>query len=348
MSSQREHEITRPITVDPLGPKGPTSHQLAQFDAGEIPTVLVARYQLESRLGKGGMSSVYVAEDVTGGNPVAIKLLTRALQEHPLALARFMNEVGLMAHVKHPNVVEMIDYGTTEEGLAYLIMPLYEGEDLRTTLRRSGPLPWPRARNLLLQLCEALEAVHAQSIVHRDVKPSNCLRVVEDEQERIKLLDFGVARRIGSGPEESVVGTPEYMSPEQARGEPVDPSTDIYSLGIVLAELLTGCVPFDGESVTAVLDRHEHERPPSLCDLAKSDVSLPSGIEKIYQRALAKRPAQRFATVGEFAEALAAVEDDRDCSSSWDPASRWRPLALAAGIAIGVGLSAWMIDGVTP
>jgi serine/threonine protein kinase len=348
MTDPRDHEITRPITVDPKGPGGATPQQLAQLDSGEISTLLVGRYLLEERLGKGGMSSVYHGEHLAGGVPVAIKMLTRTLGEHPHAFARFMNEVHLTAQVEHPNVVNVLDYGTTPEGLAFLVMPLYEGEDLRTTLRREGPLSWPRARTLMLQLCAALEAVHARSIVHRDIKPSNCLRVIEDGEERIKLLDFGVARKIDGAPEESVVGTPEYMSPEQARGEPVDARSDIYSLGIVFGELLTGRVPFEGQSVTAIFDRHAYERPPMLNQLADPEITLPIGVEAIYQRALAKRPIQRFASVREFAAALAAIDDERDRSSHWDPASRWQPLALAAGLALGVGLvSAWVSEAVS-
>jgi eukaryotic-like serine/threonine-protein kinase len=335
MPMPRDQEITRPITVDPMGPRGATLEQFAQLDAGEIPTLLVDRYQLGRCLGKGGMSSVYEGEHVAGGVSVAIKLLTRDLTAHPNALARFLNEAQLTAKVVHPNVVEVLDFGTTPEGLAYLVMPMYEGEDLRTTLRHEGPLSWPRARTLLVQLCAALEAVHDRAIVHRDVKPSNCLLVIEDGEERIKLLDFGVARKIDDSPEESVVGTPEYMSPEQSRGDTVDARSDIYSLGIVLGELLTGRVPFDGDSVSAVLVRHEYERPPILAELAAADTVLPYGIDVVYQRALAKCPTQRYATVGEFAAALTEITDERDCSSHCDPASRWKPMTLHAGLALG-------------
>jgi serine/threonine protein kinase len=345
MADQRDHEITRPITVDPKRPKGATPKQLAQLDSGEIRTLLVARYQLDRRLGKGGMSSVYQGENVAdGGMPVAIKLLTRAMGEHPNALARFMNEVYLTAQVEHPNIVDVLDYGTTPEGLAYLVMPLYDGEDLRSTLRREGPLPWPRAREMMLQLCAALEAVHARSIVHLDVKPGNCLCVIEDGEERIKLLDFGVARKLDGTADGSVVGTPEYMSPEQARGDAVDARSDIYSLGIVLGELLTGRVPFDANSIAAILDHHAFERPPTLHQLADPDIELPNGVEAIYQRAIAKRPDQRFATVREFAAALEAIDGS---SWRWYRATRW-PLALAAGVALGVGLvSAWVSEGLS-
>jgi serine/threonine-protein kinase len=342
MSSQREWEITRPIAFEPRLSKGATLQDLTRLDHGELPSLHLANYEIFRSLGKGGMSSVYLAMHVSRSEPVVVKVLTRDLAEFPNAIARFINEARLVDKVKHPNVVEVLDYGTTPEGLAYLVMPLYEGEDLRTILRREGRLAWPQVRALLLQLCAALEAVHARGIVHCDVKPSNCLCVFEGAEQHLKLLDFGVARQRDGSPEESVVGTPDYMSPEQARGDEVDSRSDIYSLGIMLGELLTGRVPFIGSSVAALLDSQEHEEPPSLAELAGSDVALPDALEAIYRRALAKHPEQRFASVSELAAALRAV-DDPPRTTQWQPRPRWRPLALAAGLALLVGVaSAWV------
>jgi serine/threonine protein kinase len=342
MSSEREWEITRPIAIEPRQAKGATLLDLLRLDSGELPSLHIANYEIYRPLGKGGMSSVYLAMHIARSEPVVIKVLTRDLAEFPNAIARFMNEARLTDKVKHPNVVEVLDYGTTTEGLAYLVMPLYEGEDLRTILRREGRLEWPLVRTLLLQLCAALEAVHERAIVHCDVKPSNCLWVRENGQEHLKLLDFGVARQNDGSREESVVGTPDYMSPEQARGDEVDARSDIYSLGIMLGELLTGRVPFIGTSVAALLDSQEHEQPPSLTDLAGPDVELPYELESIYRRALAKNPTQRFASVSELAAALRAI-DEPGFTWHWQPRLRWRPLALAAGLALVVGVaSAWV------
>ncbi len=351
-------DITRPMAVEPKRPAGPTLEDLARLDSGELTMIRVARYWLERRLGKGGMASVYQGMHMGLGRPVAVKILTRNLSEHPDSLSRFMNEARLSAKIHHPNVVEVFDFGTTPEGLAYLVMQLHEGEDLRTTLHREGPLGWPRARSLLLQLCSALEAVHAQGVVHRDVKPSNCMRVIDAGHEQLLLLDFGVACKLGAPPEHAVIGTPDYMSPEQARGEPVDSRSDIYSLGIMLGELLTGHLPFTGKSVSALLDGQIHEPPPKLAALASSGTFVPAKLEAIYERALAKDPTERFASVGEFAAALLDV--DNVVLHAHEPAPRsshddktivgvphagqasphWRSLAIAAALALLVGAAA--------
>lgn len=342
MSSQREWEITRPIGIEPRRAKGATLQDLNRLDNGELPSIHISNYEIYRPLGKGGMSSVYLALHVARSEPLVIKVLTRDLAEFPNAIARFMNEARLTDKIKHPNVVEVLDYGTTPEGLAYLVMPLYQGEDLRTILRREGRLEWPQIYSLLLQLCSALEAVHERGIVHCDVKPSNCLCVIDGDQEHLTLLDFGVARQIDGCREESVVGTPDYMSPEQARGDEVDARSDIYSLGIMLGELLTGRVPFIGDSLADLLESQEHELPPSLAMLAGPDVVLPPELETIYRRALAKDPADRFASVGELAAALRAI-DEPVRVPQWKPSPRWRSVALAAGLALVVGVaSAWV------
>jgi serine/threonine-protein kinase len=312
---------TRPLAIEPTRPLGPMLQDLARLDAGEVVTIQIARYRLERRLGKGGMASVYRGIHMTLRRPVAVKVLTRDLTEHPDALERFMNEARLNAMVQHPNVIEVLDFGATPEGVAYLVMQLHEGDNLRVTLQREGTLSWRRSRALLLQLCAALEAVHVRGIVHRDVKPSNCLHSIDGSRERLKLADFGVACRVGDNPENAVVGTHEYMSPEQARGGLLDTRSDVYSLGIVLGELLTGRVPFTSRPMRAVLDAHIHARPPKLAKLAGPRIGVPTELEAIYQRALAKDPNQRFSTVGEFATALLAINEVTTFARAAGPSS---------------------------
>lgn len=356
---------TRPILAEPARPEGPTLEDLARLDAGKLATVLIARYRLERRLGKGGMASVYRGIHMTLDRPVAVKVLTRDLTAHPDSLARFMNEARLHAMVQHPNVVEVMDFGATPEGVAYLVMQLHEGENLRATLKREGTLAWPRVRTLMLQLCSALEAVHGRGIVHRDIKPSNCLHLSRDGQERLVLADFGVAYKIGDTLEKEVVGTPEYMSPEQAKGEQVDGRSDLYSLGILLGELLTGRVPFTDKPMPAILDAQIHEPAPRLAKLAKPGSIVTPELETIYRRALAKDPAERFASVGEFAAALLAIDappilaedgasplpfDDETVPGRpfvIDPAPSSRMLVIASGVALAFGLTMAWAGGLT-
>jgi len=305
------------------------------LDLGDLSALRIGgRYRLEGRLGRGGMAEVFRGRHVDLDRPVAIKMLHPRERSSEEALRRFMQEARLCARIRHPNVIEVFDFGSTSDGLLYLVMELLAGEDLRATIARHRGLPWPRVRSLMMQICAGLEAAHVHGVVHRDLKPSNCYRVPEARRgEQIKLLDFGVATvGVGVGvtgtgaqaqPERDrgadtvyrgeritvsgvIVGTPEYMSPEQARGGAVDHRSDVYAAGIILCELLTGKVPFTGKPVSAVLDAQIHARPPTLGALHGAEVD--PRVEAVFAQALAKQPQQRFHSIRALSEAVEAIE----------------------------------------
>ncbi|MEX1361521.1 MAG: serine/threonine-protein kinase [Nannocystaceae bacterium] len=307
-------EDTRPIDVAPA--RGPDHRDLLRIDTHSIETVCLAgRYLIDRRLASGGMTVVYGGEDLELGRSVAIKILAeRHLSRYP-DLARFLGEARLGARIHHENIVEVLDYGSTAEGIVYLVMELLLGEDLSVILARDPVLPWSRVRSWMQQLCAGLAALHAHGFIHRDVKPSNCFRVLDGDRELIKLLDFGVATSSHTADREldgswTMVGTPQYMAPELARGERIDERTDVYSAGIILCELVTGQVPFDGTSTTEVLRDQISRPPPPLQQLAAPGVRIDPAVQQIFERSVAKDPRRRFATVEELARRIAAVEPE--------------------------------------
>jgi serine/threonine-protein kinase len=291
-----------------------THADLERLATAALDAVVVAgRYRVERVLAHGGMATVFAAHDMVCDRRVALKILSEECSTHPQLLARFAREARLNGRIHHPNVVEVLDFGTSDTGLIYLVTELLEGEDLGRTLARRSTLPWPRARELMLQICAGLRAVHAAGVVHRDLKPSNCFKVVADGCESIRLLDFGIATAIDDRSSErltlddQIVGTPEYMSPEQARGRRVDHRSDIYAAGLVLGEMLTGSLPFRAASSPAMLAAQIYEPPPPLRSLLPPGVLIPAALEPVYARALAKDPNQRFADIDQLAAALRSI-----------------------------------------
>jgi len=260
------------------------------------------KYQVLCHIGGGGMAQVYLARHRFHGGLFAIKVLAEHLADDPIIVSRFEHEAQMAASLSsHPNIVPIFDIGEGN-GLHYLVMQFIAGEDMASFLRREGRLAVPAATNVISQVTEGLSCAEARHIVHRDLKPANMLL---DETGRIKLLDFGIARIADAShdltrPGETV-GTPHYMSPEQVRGEPCDIRSDLYTLGLVFFELLTGHKPFESESGPAVQIAHLSKSPPSLLDY---DRSLPQSFDHIVQKLLAKRPEDRYQNTGELLNVL--------------------------------------------
>jgi serine/threonine-protein kinase len=266
-----------------------------------IGEVVAGRYELEELVGTGGMSSVYRALDRLLERNVALKILHPHYGDDAEYVERFRREARAVAQLSHPNIVTVIDRGEAD-GQQYIVFEYIDGESLKQLTDRTGPLPARRAIELTLQVADALAFAHQAGLVHRDVKPQNVL--VTDDGEA-KVTDFGIARSLdvehGVTQTGTVLGTSNYLSPEQARGHAVTPATDVYSLGVVLFELLTGDVPFPGDNFVAVAMKHINEPPPPLLEL-RPDV--PVRLVHTVERALAKDPAGRFQTMEAFAAEL--------------------------------------------
>ena len=286
-----------------------------------VGTVLADRYQILERIAEGGMGTVYVAEHITIHRRLAIKVLSPDLGNSPDIAQRFLREAQAASMIQHEHIVDIIDFGYTEQGQAFLAMELLEGEDLATTLDRERRLPWPRLRRMVLQMCRALNAAHEKGVVHRDMKPDNCFRIKRGgNADFIKLLDFGIAKVMteattfrGKRPVAqataagTLLGTPEYMAPELARDGVPDARVDIYSLGVMIYELLTGVVPLRGETFMSTLALHLTQEPIPPRQRAPS-ADIPPAIEAVIMRALAKDPDARYQTIREMTEALVAAD----------------------------------------
>ena len=255
---------------------------------------VLAGFRLESLIGEGAMGSVYLAEDTKRGGPVALKLLVPQLARDESFRRRFLRESQLAASLDHPHVVPIVAAGE-EDGVLYLAMRHIEGSDLRELLRREGTLEPERALDLLAEVAGALDTAHAAGLVHRDVKPGNILLTEDTGDEHTYVCDFGLARHVSSASslttDRGLIGTIDYIPPEQIEGGSIDGRADVYSLGCVLFECLAGARPFDRESELSVVFAHLNEPPPRLSDLRPD---LPGAFDDVFATALAKSPADRY------------------------------------------------------
>lgn len=294
-------------------------------------TRLAGRYVVGELLGGGGMAQVYRGQHETIGRAMAIKVLTRDLTLEPSIVVRFLQEAQAASKIHHENVVEVTDFGETEDGRPFMVMEYLEGEDLGDTLARVGRLPWDRVQPILLQLLAALQAVHEQGVVHRDIKPENIFLLSRmGSNDFVKVFDFGIAKVLrhdvqggASGRSLTVkgqlIGTPPYMSPEQCLGVDVDARADLYTVGVIAYELLTGRTPFESEDPVKILRMHVYEAVPTMASVAPQ-VSVDPRVEAIVNRALSKDRDERFSSANELARAL--LRDAPTSSSTLLPGLR--------------------------
>ncbi|OLC97768.1 MAG: hypothetical protein AUJ00_00955 [Gemmatimonadetes bacterium 13_1_40CM_3_70_6] len=280
--------------------------------------ILDVRYQVLKKLGEGGMSYVYLAKEIATGQEVAIKVLSPKLASDKSSVERLRREAGLAMRLDHPNVCRIFRLGESEDGLIYLVMPFLKGELLSDREVKGGPMDVATGVPLLRQVCAGLQHAHELQIVHRDLKPENIMLVPDTNgRDKAVVMDFGLAKERRADPAIQkltatgiILGTPEFMSPEQIRGKQLDARSDIYALGIVAFEMFTGKLPFQGRNAQEMMIARLRGTPLTLRQVRPD---LPANLEKALARSLATSPDDRFPTAMEFAEALTAVAhgDDR-------------------------------------
>jgi serine/threonine-protein kinase len=347
----------------------------------ETGTVLRGTYEVVSRVGRGGMGVVYEVTHARLAGRYALKLFARNDADDGEARKRFRREADIVSSLRHPHIVQVVDFDQMPDGRPYLVMEMLDGESLSERLLRKGPLPLPMVVLVVKQVASALSAAHARGIVHRDLKPENIflVRVAGQEEDLVKVVDFGISKIKESGQrltgERVLLGTPYYMAPEQTRGAAhVDEKADQFALGAIVYELLTGELAFGGREFVAVIYQLLHHEPTRLAD-AQGLVS--PAVDQVLRRALAKDPADRFASIADFARAFegavrgqpvpsapavtvaVAADDDTERSIApisrlpdwWDldrrTSGRWyRPRRLAVVLALGaVALTAlWVLS----
>ena len=276
--------------------------------------VIAGNFRIEKLIGAGAMGNVYKAEQLSLGKQVAIKVLHQHLVTDEKLVARFKREAKSASLLNHPNSIQIIDSGEDSDGTLYIAMELLTGRDLAQVIRDDFPLPLRRVGRIMQQVLSALDEAHAHGIVHRDLKPSNIMLIQRrGEQDFVKVCDFGIAKAtLGDSDEDRaamltiqglVCGTPEYMSPEQARAEPLDGRADLYSAAVILFQLMTGDIPFRAESPMGIISRHLSE-PPTPPSRRRPDLDIPRAIDDIVVRGMEKNRELRFPTAIAFRDAI--------------------------------------------
>ncbi|NLE49449.1 MAG: serine/threonine protein kinase [Sandaracinaceae bacterium] len=301
---------------------------LSGVPSSYIGREIADQFRIVERIGAGGMGSVYRAEQPEMNRSVAIKILHSKYLSRADLVSRFRREARAMSHLSHPNTARVFLYGQLEDGACYFVMEYLEGHNLAQEVRRNGPVDVARALRIMVQVAGALEEAHRAGIIHRDLKPENIFLTTQGGiPDFPKVLDFGLAKvsekQLAPGSmmltrEGMVFGTPEFMSPEQAQGQTLDGRSDIYSLGIILYELLTGKLPFEAKTSMEFI-KHQVATTPIPISARVPGLRFPRSVEAIIERALAKKPAHRFGSAAEMAAAMQAALDE---SHLWESDAR--------------------------
>jgi serine/threonine protein kinase len=337
-----------------------------------VGTVISGRFRIEDLIGQGGMGKVYRARHLALERTVVLKMLKPQLLEDPTLVGRFEREAKAASRLNHPNVIQVLDFGRLEnEGTLYIVMEYVQGKDLRLVLRDDWPLAEERLCNIMAQVCSALGEAHVNDVIHRDLKPENVMvEARRDQPDHVKVLDFGIAKILGpdvpalarqgivavpDGAQpgltrhDVVCGTPQYMAPEQATGTALDERCDLYAVGVILYQMTTGHLPFDGPGAMEVLTRHVNEAPVPPRQ-RQPDAPISEAMERLILRALEKDPAKRPQTAEQFRDELLAVPDQARAAARATTPSRsstpvQKPLAPVAALRTGRGL--WIAAAAT-
>jgi len=364
-------ETGKGATLEPMEPPADGSHP----DDRRVGTTIGDRYYLRRLCGEGAMGRVYEAHHIEIGRRVAIKILHSTFRHTPDVVERFRREARAASKIGHPNIVDVTDSGTTPDGAFFFVMEYLDGLDLEQLIRREGALPVERALLIAAQVCRALTAAHSAGIIHRDLKPANVMLVRQrDEEDFVKVLDFGIskqsdldpaagARAVGLTNPDVAVGTPIYMAPEQAAGHPADARTDVYAVGELLFEMLTGKSAFSGADVIVVFNKKANVEPPPIRAMRPD---APAELEAVLVRAMSRRPEDRYPTMtalkDEIMRCLAQFEmppalppvpvpaptattTSVTARTSWTRPTKRAIWLAAGGVVLGVGVASWMTLG---
>ncbi|MEW6731899.1 MAG: serine/threonine-protein kinase [Acidobacteriota bacterium] len=279
-----------------------------------VGLLIDSKYHIDRRIAKGGSGNVYQATHIQLSAPVAVKIIHPRLASDSRAIERFRREALVTMKVRHTNAIAVMDFGITNNNVVYVVTELLEGVTLEQRLRQQGFLSLEDANTIVQQICAAIAVAHEHQIIHRDLKPENIFLHSDEDREVVKVVDFGIARFLGKVEDEEesvrltqagfVVGTPFYMSPEQCNGMEVDARSDIYSLGIIIYQMLTGRLPFEGSKAGIIVMKHKMEKPKPLYEMRPG---IPAVINAVVMHALEKKPENRPQTVTELAHEMGAA-----------------------------------------